>query len=90
MSITAELKNIKKFESVGFTHEQAEVPTESLEEAVTSGNESLKDFISQQIKELRYELKADISETSKDLLVKLFAIIFGTSGMLFAMLKLFG
>ena len=49
------------------------------------------------INTLRYELKADIAslktdiaETSKDLLIKLFAIIFGTSGMLFAMLKLFG
>ena len=39
---------------------------------------------------LRYELKADIATTSKDLLIKLFAIIFGTSGMLFTMLKLFG
>ena len=61
MPITAELENVRKFESVGFTHEQAEVLTESLEKAVTSGHESLKDFIRQQNKELRNEIGVDIA-----------------------------
>ncbi len=30
MPITKELQNIKKFESVGFTHEQAEILTDGL------------------------------------------------------------
>ena len=66
MPITRELKNVKKFESVGFTHEQAEVLTESLEDAVTSGYENLKEFINNKldikIDGLRNELKQDIKE----------------------------
>lgn len=37
MPITEELKNVKKFESVGFSHEQAETLAESLEQAQVSG-----------------------------------------------------
>ena len=45
MPITEELKNAKKFESVGFSHEQAEVLAETIEEAQTNGLDSLKEFI---------------------------------------------
>lgn len=78
MPITEELKNVKKFESVGFTHEQAEAMAESLEEAQVSGQESLKDFIRSELVTLRY-----------DLLLKIFAIVTGTAAILFAMIKLF-
>lgn len=44
MPITEELKNVKKFESVGFTYEQSEAPAESLEQALVTGNENLKEF----------------------------------------------
>lgn len=78
MPITEELKNVKKFETVGFSHEQAEALAESLEEAQVSGHESLKDFIRSELVTLRY-----------DLLLKIFAIVTGTAGLLFAMIKLF-
>lgn len=133
MPITEELKNLKKFESVGFSHDQAATLAETIEDAQASSHENLKEFIrteldnkinsldirfnsldikfnsldikfnslndkidgldnkiDNKISELRYELKSDIATSSKDLLIKIFAIIFGTSGMLFGMLKLFG
>ncbi len=37
MPITEELENVKKFESVGFSHEQAEALAESLEKAQVNG-----------------------------------------------------
>lgn len=45
MSITKELKNVKKFESAGFTHEQAEPLAETIEESHVDGQEPIKDFI---------------------------------------------
>ncbi|MGR3220752.1 MAG: hypothetical protein ACUZ8H_13185 [Candidatus Anammoxibacter sp.] len=97
MPITKELKNVKKYESAGFTHEQAETLAETIEESHVDNRESLKDFIRSEINSLRgeingirNELRADIANSSKDLLIKIFAIVFGTSGMLFAMIKLFG
>ena len=44
MPITKELENIRKFESVGFTHDQAEVLTETLEQSHVNGQQNLKDF----------------------------------------------
>ena len=46
MPITKELKNIKTFESAGFTHEQAESLTDVIEESHADSQESLKEFIS--------------------------------------------
>ena len=103
MPITAELENVRKFESVGFTHEQAEVLTESLEKAVTSGHESLKDFIRQQNKELRNELSIDIAsvrneikdlevhmlESQRDLMIKFITIVTAIVGIATAIIKLF-
>ncbi|MGR3318376.1 MAG: hypothetical protein ACUZ8O_07820 [Candidatus Anammoxibacter sp.] len=169
MPITEELKNVKKFESVGFSHDQAETLTDVIEQAQISSNESLKEFIRKENKDirdelryeingisnkvdnlnnkvddlsnkidskvdelsnkidskvddlsnkidgkvddlsnkidskvddrcnkidskidiLRYELKADIATTSKDLLIKLFGIIVGTVGIAVTILKLF-
>ncbi|MGR3318095.1 MAG: hypothetical protein ACUZ8O_06405 [Candidatus Anammoxibacter sp.] len=45
MPITKELKNIKTFESAGFTHEQAESLTDVIEESHADSQESLKEFI---------------------------------------------
>ena len=45
MPITEELKNVKKFESAGFTHEQAEALAETIEQAQVQGQEGLKEFI---------------------------------------------
>ena len=42
MPITEELKNVKKFESVGFSHEQSEALAESLEQAQINGNRKLE------------------------------------------------
>ena len=78
MPITKELKNIKKFEAAGFTHEQAETLTDVIEESHVDSQESLKDFIRNELLTLRY-----------DLLLKIFAIVTGTAGLLFAMIKLF-
>ena len=55
LPITEELKNAKKFESVGFSHEQAEALAESLEHAQINGQESLKEFIRSEIGRLRIE-----------------------------------
>ncbi|MGR3177916.1 MAG: hypothetical protein ACUZ8E_07650, partial [Candidatus Anammoxibacter sp.] len=43
--MTKELKNIKTFESAGFTHEQAESLTDVIEESHADSQESLKEFI---------------------------------------------
>ncbi len=93
MPITEELKNVKTFESVGFTHEQSEALAESLEQAQTSGNESLKEFIRNELKfqigGLRHEFDNKFNEFRYDLLLKIFAIVTGTAGLLFVAIKLF-
>ena len=92
MPITEELKNIKKFESVGFSHEQAEALAESLEKAQLNGNESLKEFIRSEIKELRTEINASelrMKASLTDLLIKIFGIVVGTVGIAVTILKLF-
>ena len=45
MPITEELKNVKSFESVGFSHEQSETLAVVIEESHTQSQESLKEFI---------------------------------------------
>jgi hypothetical protein len=129
MPITEELNNLRKFESVGFTHEQSEILTDVIEKAQVSGQESLKEFIRSEFEKQNkdidskfkgvdaqfkgidaqfkgidaqfkgldsiidsrlYALEARLIASQKDLLIKMFAIITGTAGMLFAMLKLFG
>lgn len=56
MPITEELKNVKKFESVGFSHEQAEALAESLEQAQLNGQENLKECIRSEIGKFRAEV----------------------------------
>ncbi|MGQ3684775.1 MAG: hypothetical protein ACUBOA_07205 [Candidatus Loosdrechtia sp.] len=55
MPITEELENVKKFESAGFSHEQAKVLAETLELAQVASHEYLKDFIRDEIDKLRIE-----------------------------------
>ena len=115
MPITEELKNIKKLESVGFRHEQAEALADIIEQAQLSGHESLKEFIRNENKDIRNEVDSKLNNVCNelnaklekilsvtdnidthikagqyDLLIKIFAIVTGTSGILFALLKLFG
>ena len=96
MPITEELKNVKKFESVGFTHEQSEALAESLEQAQVNGQESLKEFIRIELRGIHNEInaselriKAELANSQKDLLIKIFGIIVGTVGIAVTILKLF-
>ena len=74
MPITEELNNIRKLESVGFSHEQSETLADVIEKAQVSGQESLKEFISNEnknlcneMKDIHNELKLLIAEMNKDL-----------------------
>ncbi|MGR3318553.1 MAG: hypothetical protein ACUZ8O_08735 [Candidatus Anammoxibacter sp.] len=78
MPITEELRNVKKLEAVDFSHVQAETLAEIIEDAQTSGNESLKEFIRAENDKLRY-----------DLLTKMILVASTTAGLLFAAIKLF-
>ncbi len=84
MPITAELENVKKFESVGFTHEQAEVLAEIHEASVQNHDQSLKEYLDHKFETLQLKIKASQS----DLLIKIFGIVFGCSTLAVAILKL--
>ena len=58
MPITKELDNIRKFESVGFTHDQAEVLTETLEQSHVNGQQNLKDFLNIKFNEMDVKFNA--------------------------------
>lgn len=96
ITITEELKNVKKFESVGFSHEQAETLAETLEEAQASGQENLKEFIrnefDKQTKDFvikLHSLEAKIMASQKDMLIKIFGIVAGCITVAITILKLF-
>ena len=80
MPITAELTNLKKFEAVGFSHEQAETMAEVIEESHHASQEDLKEFF-------RKELKVGLSEMKADLLIKFFGIIVGSLTIAIALIK---
>ena len=84
MPITKELENLRKFESVGFTHEQSEVLTDVIEQSHVNGQQSLKDFINDKLEELRKDVRSEITSSElrirashTDLLVKILAIAAG-------------
>ena len=58
MPITKELDNIRKFESVGFTHDQAEILTETLEQSHVNGQQNLKDFLNIKFNEMDVKFNA--------------------------------
>ncbi len=62
MPITEELENLKKFESVGFSHEQAEVLTSVIERSHELSHESLKDFIRDEHEKLIKDIDVKFSE----------------------------
>ncbi len=84
MPIAKELENLRKFESVGFTHEQSEVLTDVIEQSHVNGQQSLKDFINDKLEELRKDVRNEITSSElrirashTDLLVKILAIAAG-------------
>lgn len=96
MPITRELENLKKFESAGFSHEQAETLTDVIEKSHVDSQESLKEFIHNENTNLENKLSKEISNLRveinkelKDLLIKIFGIIVGTVGVAVTILKLF-
>lgn len=103
MPITEELNNIKTLESVGFDHKQAEALTSIIEKTQVSGNESLKEFIRNELEKQTKDfdiklngfdiklnsLESRLIASQKDLLIKIFGIIVGTVGVAVTILKLF-
>lgn len=71
MPITKELKNVKKYETVGFTHEQAETLAETIEESHVDSHESLKEFIQRTIKDSENSLRGEIKEFRSDINTKI-------------------
>ena len=73
MPITKELENIRKLESVGFSHEQAEILADVIEQSHVNGQQSLKDFINDKFKEADTRLKDlhnDIDSKFKEVDIK--------------------
>lgn len=83
MPITKELENIRKFESVGFTHEQAEILAETLEKSHVDAQQDLKEFINDKIDKLELRIKA----SHTDLLMKIFGIVAGCTSIAIAISK---
>ncbi|MDR4503278.1 MAG: hypothetical protein MRK01_00620 [Candidatus Scalindua sp.] len=100
MPITRELENVKKLESAGFSHEQAETLTDVIERSHVDSQSDLKEYfrneLSKQIigldnklSDTISDLRVEISRELKDLLIKIFGIIVGTTGVAVTILKLF-
>lgn len=68
MSITEELNNVRKMESVGFTHDQAETLAGIIEKAQVDGQVNLKDFIRNELNNLRNELLKENNNLRNELL----------------------
>ena len=83
MPITKELENIRKFESVGFTHTQAETLTDVIERSHVDSQQDLKVFINDKIDKLELKIKA----SHTDLLMKIFGIIVGCTSIAIAIMK---
>ena len=103
MPRTSELDNLKKLESAGFSHEQAETLADVIEKSHVDSQESLKEFIRNENTKLENKLsnringldkeistlRVEISRELKDLLIKIFGIVVGTVGIAVTILKLF-
>ncbi|MGR3292675.1 MAG: hypothetical protein ACUZ9M_01505 [Candidatus Scalindua sp.] len=61
MPITRELDNLKKLESVGFSHEQAETLADVIEKSHVDSQENLKEFISNENTKLENKFSNKIS-----------------------------
>ena len=84
MTITKEFDNILKFESVGFSHQQAETHADVIEKSHVDSQQDLKSFISEKIDKLELRIKA--SQT--DLLMKIFGIVAGCTTIAIAVTML--
>lgn len=62
MPITKELENLRKFESVGFTHQQAETLADVIELSHTDGQQNLMESIHNVIDDLRKELRGEFKD----------------------------
>jgi len=90
MPITKELENIRKFESVGFSHEQAETLTDVIENALVDSHQSLKEFINKKFDDAGKELinlELRIKASHTDLLIKILAITAGCTSIGIAISK---
>ncbi len=83
MPITKELENIRKFELVGFSHEQAETLADVIEKSHVDSQQDLKEFINDKIDKLELRIKA----SHADLLMKIFGIIVGCTSIAIAIMK---
>ena len=98
MPITAEIDNVRKLESVGFSHDKAVVLAEIHEATAQNSVQELKEFIRAEVNGLRIEinglrvemnnLELRMKASQSDLLVKIFGIIFGCSSLAVTVLKL--
>lgn len=71
MPITKELENIRKFESVGFSHEQSETLTDVIEQSHIDGQQTLKDIFSKLENKIdKLETKADTIEKKIDTILR--------------------
>ncbi|MBF8277980.1 MAG: hypothetical protein HW390_3053 [Candidatus Brocadiaceae bacterium] len=89
MPITKELENLRKFESVGFTHEQSEVLTDVIEQSHVNGQQDLKEFIRNELDSKINRLEIRILEAQRDLLIKFITIVTAIVGIATAIIKLF-
>lgn len=90
MPITKELENIRKLESVGFTHEQAETLADVIEKSHVDSQENLKEFINKKFDDVGKELTSlelRIKASHTDLLMKIFGIIVGCTSIAIAIMK---
>ena len=75
MPITSELDNLKKLESVGFSHEQAETLADVIEKSHTDSQASLKEFfcneLSKQIGSIDSNLSSKIASLDGNLSSKI-------------------
>ena len=89
MPITAELENIRTLESVGFDHKQAEAITSIIEKSHIDAQESLKEFIRNELDLKINRLEIRILESQRDLLIKFITIVTAIVGIATAIIKLF-
>ncbi len=82
MPITNTLANAQELEKTGIPKNQAEVIAKVIERAQYESQQDLKEFF-------RIELKAALSETKSDLLIKIFGIVVGCITIAVTVLKLF-
>ncbi len=89
MPITEGLENLRKLETVGFNHEQAEALADIIEKSHVDAQENLKEFIRNELANQIRDLEIRLLTSQKDLLIKIFGIIVGTVGIAVTILKLF-